>query len=215
MSSVTITAHTGCMNTKMNSIDSIITGINNGADIVEIDLNFDSSNNPVLSHNPPEGGEVTLEEAFRTISDYVKIKVNVDVKNTAGLSIVETLAEKYNIIGRVFFTGVEKKYLSDIKKCKKIPYYLNIDISDKESADSKEFQQMIVSEIKNSRAIGINVNYSNVTASFIEAMHRNNIPVSGWTAENPETIKKMLEMNFDNITTTRPDMLYKIIKSEK
>lgn len=45
----TITAHTGCMNTEENSLDSIKTGIENGANIVEFDLYFTKDGEPVLA----------------------------------------------------------------------------------------------------------------------------------------------------------------------
>lgn len=209
----TVTAHTGCMGTKMNSLESIISGIENGCDIVEFDLNFDKNNNAVLSHNPPEGGEVTLDEAFALLKKYNDIKANVDVKNTSGIIQAEKLADKYDITERIFFTGVELKHVPAVKKCKKISYYLNIEISSKNEADNPDFQNKILEYVKETGAAGVNVNYSNVTASFIKFMHKNNIPVSGWTAETKEVTELMLGLDFDNITTKRPDILKDLLKN--
>ena len=41
-----ITAHSGCMNTRQNSIDSITEGIRFGADIIEVDVNATSDGVP-------------------------------------------------------------------------------------------------------------------------------------------------------------------------
>ena len=59
---VMYTAHTGCMGTKANSIQSIEAGYKNGASIVEFDLNYDKNGEPVLSHDEPKGNEVTLDD---------------------------------------------------------------------------------------------------------------------------------------------------------
>ncbi|MCQ2463606.1 MAG: hypothetical protein MJ177_09445, partial [Clostridia bacterium] len=51
----TITAHTGCMGTKPNSLDSICAGDRYKSDIVEFDLRFDPDGNPVLWHDEKLG----------------------------------------------------------------------------------------------------------------------------------------------------------------
>ena len=81
----TITAHTGCMKTEENSLESLRVGAENGANIVEFDLYFTEKGEPVLSHNKPVGGEITLDEAFEYISKIENIKVNVDVKTCDAL----------------------------------------------------------------------------------------------------------------------------------
>ena len=65
----TYTAHTGCCNTKPNTLECIDVGVKYGAQIVEFDLRFDENKEPVLSHDEPVGGEVTLDEAFAKISE--------------------------------------------------------------------------------------------------------------------------------------------------
>lgn len=81
----TITAHTGCMSTKMNSLESIKKADEFGADITEFDLNFMPDLSPVLSHNAPSGGEVTLEQAFELLSHYPELKINIDIKSDKNL----------------------------------------------------------------------------------------------------------------------------------
>ena len=43
----TCTAHTGCMDSEENSIEAIQAGVENSAQIVEFDLNFNESNEPI------------------------------------------------------------------------------------------------------------------------------------------------------------------------
>ncbi|OQP06094.1 hypothetical protein B1691_17245, partial [Geobacillus sp. 47C-IIb] len=46
-----ITAHTGCMNTPPNSIESILEGIKAGADIIEVDVRATKDGVAVLLHD--------------------------------------------------------------------------------------------------------------------------------------------------------------------
>ena len=125
----TYTAHTGCVDSKDNSLESIEKGAENGAKIVEFDLNFTADKTPILSHDDPKGGEVTLEQAFEKLSEYETLGANVDVKNTANLAGVQALAEQYGLLDRIFYTGIA---LSDVEAVRrnspKIRYFLNVNI---------------------------------------------------------------------------------------
>ena len=76
----TITAHTGCMGTQQNSLDSMKIGQGNGANIVEFDLRANENGDLVLSHDEPKGGEIPLNEAFALLSSFENTKANVDIK---------------------------------------------------------------------------------------------------------------------------------------
>lgn len=79
----TVTAHTGCFGLKENSIEAIEAGIKAGAQIVEFDLQFTDSGEPVLSHDVPEEACVPLSDAFACLQKHPHIRANIDVKNTA------------------------------------------------------------------------------------------------------------------------------------
>ena len=205
------TAHTGCMGTDDNSVSSIETGIANGADIVEFDLNFTNSGEPVLSHDAPKGNEVTLEEAFKKISEYNNIKVNVDIKNTDNLSIVLPLAEKYGIADRIFFTGVKDEFLDDVRAYgKNVPYYLNVDVKPAYKHND-EYLQSLVDKVRQSGAIGINFNKKNASADLVNAFHSKGLLVSIWTVDDEYNMYRILSYKPDNITTRNPDKLKAII----
>ena len=69
----TITAHTGCMNTEENSIESMETGIENGAKIIEFDVNFLSDGTAILAHDEPTGNELKLESAFEFLANISRV----------------------------------------------------------------------------------------------------------------------------------------------
>ena len=84
---INITAHAGCMNTNMDSIEAVKAGIKHGADIIEIDLNIDKDNNLVLSHGVPKE-DVEYPKfmmVLEKIQNQKNILLNIDIKDTVML----------------------------------------------------------------------------------------------------------------------------------
>ncbi len=211
----TITAHTGCMDTEDNSLESIKKGIENGASVVEFDLYFTKDGTPVLAHDEPVGGEVTLDEAFKLISQYEKVLVNVDIKTCDDLSKVYPLAQKYGVENRIFYTGVKDEFVEYVKKdSPQVKYYLNVDV-DKSKADDREYILSLVKKVKNAGAIGINFNYKSATSELVNAFHENGLLVSIWTVNDEYNMHKILTFEPDNITTRHPDKLHKIVTKKQ
>lgn len=207
--SFTYTAHTGCMGTKQNSLESIEKGYENGADIIEFDLNFNEKGEPVLSHDEPKGGEVTLEQAFEKVSTYENLRVNVDVKNDSHLDVVKPLAEKYGIAERIFFTGIHDGFVKSASQTG-VEYYLNVKV-EKPRKHTEEYLMSLVEKVKNAGAIGINFNKKGASKHLVEVFHNNGLLVSIWTVDRKRQMKKMISLSPDNITTRKPDKLRKII----
>lgn len=208
----TYTAHTGCCGTEDNSLEAIKVGIEHGADIVEFDLYFNNENIAVLSHDAPKGNEVTLDEAFKLISTYEDIKVNVDVKLcNDNLHVVYDLAEKYDITDRIFFTGINLEDVATVKKeCPTVPYYLNYEVL-KENKQTPEYLNDLVKIVKDSGAVGINFNKDSATKELVDTFHENDLLVSIWTVNEEKDMYKILYFAPDNITTRNPDVLKKLL----
>lgn len=207
----TYTAHTGCVKTPDNSLAAIEEGVKYGADIVEFDLNFLPDGTPVLSHDKPKGNEVTLDEAFKKISEYENIKVNVDVKTTKNLKAVYPLAQKYGLEDRIFYTGINIDFVEAVKKdSPEVPYYLNVNV-EKPRKQTPEYLQSLVKTVKDSGAIGINFNKDHATKKLVETFHENDLEVSIWTVNKKRKMYKILALAPDNITTRRPDKLQEIL----
>ena len=207
----TYTAHTGCVDTKENSLESIEIGAKYGADIVEFDLNFLPDGTPVLAHDKPKGNEVSLDEAFKKVSEYKNLKVNVDAKSVANLKSVVKLAEKYGILDRIFYTGIELKDVETVKKdSPEVSYYLNVDV-EKPKKQTPEYLQSLVDEVKGCGAIGINFNKDNATKEIVDIFHENDLLVSIWTVNEEKKMYEILLLSPDNITTRRPDKMKDIL----
>lgn len=206
----TYTAHTGCVGTPDNSLESFEAAVKNGADVVEFDLNFTDDGSPVLSHDKPKGNEISLDEAFEKLSGYEGLLVNVDVKNTSNLAEVDRLAKKHGISDRIFYTGVTEEFLDAVRNdTPEISYYLNMNV---DARKDDAYINSLVEKVKESGAVGINFNKKNASKKLVDAFHKNGLLVSVWTANKESDMRRLLALAPDNITTRRPDMMAEIIK---
>lgn len=207
----TYTAHTGCVDTADNSLESIEKGAENGAKVVEFDLNFTADKKAVLSHDDPKGGEVTLEQAFKKLSEYETLGANVDVKSTANLAEVQALAKKYDLIDRIFYTGVTLEDVETVRRDSPyIRYFLNVNINKGKNKD-EDYIASLVKIVSDSGAIGVNFSKKYATAEIVKAFHNAGFLVSIWTADSDYDIYRILSLSPDNITTRRPDKLKRMV----
>lgn len=208
----TITAHTGCMKSKENSLESFEMGVKNGASIVEFDLYFTKNGEPVLSHNEPVGGEITLDEAFKYLADFKNTGINIDVKTCDALHKVYPTAQKYGVENRIFYTGVKDEFVEPVRKnSPQVKYFLNMSVK-KSKAKDKEYLMSLVEKVKKAGAIGINFKYTGATKELVKVFQENGLSVSIWTVNSKWRMKKILSFAPDNITTRKPDKLSEIVK---
>ncbi len=210
----TITAHTGCMGTKQNSLDSMKIGKGNGANIIEFDLRANENGDLVLSHDEPKGGEVTLDEAFAYLRMFKDAKANVDIKTVDALEKVYPLAKENNVADRIFYTGVKDEFVDAVKKnSPEIKYYLNVDVEKSKNTD-KDYLLSLVEKVKNAGAVGINFNYKSASKELVDIFHENGLLVSIWTVDSEYNMYKILSFGPDNITTRHPDKLSAIVSQK-
>lgn len=210
--SFTVTAHTGCERTPDNSIESVISAFENGADIFEVDVQFDENGVPILTHDAPTGGEPTLEEAFQKLVEYKNMRCNLDIKRTDNLKAIVSLAKKYDVLDRVFYTGIDVNFAEAAKKTPEISYYLNSELTAPEM-QTKEYLDSLIKKVKDCGATGINCYHKNATKELADAFHENNLSVSVWTCNEEADMIRMLDIAPDNITTKEPSTLKNIINS--
>lgn len=212
MNNFTVTWHAGAMKTEPNTLESIELAIKNNAEIIEIDVSFRPDGTPVIIHSdsPSQNQGVLLTEAIRLLSES-SCKVNLDLKSTANLSMVDKIINDYSMISRVFYTGVFESWVYTVKANSQIPYYLNYSVT-KEESKKEDAAQAVADKAKALGVIGINANFKRVKKLFSDIMHQNGLEVSLWTANRKSEMKKVIKANPDNITTKRPDLLNKILK---
>lgn len=203
----TVTAHTGCMNTQANTIESIKAGFECEADIIEIDIRFDKNLIPVLSHDEVKSklSYTTLSQAFDTIKCYPDKKVNLDIKETDNLPEIQRLAKEKGVISQIFFTGVNDDFVQAVKRdCPEIPFYLNFG-KKTNMAKFESYIRFLVDKTKNYGAIGINMTKENCNPKLIERFKKEGLLISVWTITDTVNDKVYLDMDVDNITCKNPD----------
>ena len=210
----TITHHTGALNKEMNSLESVEFSLKFGADIIEVDVSFRPSLVPVIIHkdNPEENEGVLFEEAIKIVANDKECKMNLDLKSVANLPEIDKIIKKYNMISRVFYTGVSEEWVQTVKENSVIPYYLNFNLKSV-SYYNKENSLTLANKIKELGAIGLNANFTNAGEIVCSVIRNEGLLLSLWTVDNIEDIKNVLLLCPNNITTKRPDNFENLINS--
>ncbi len=213
MKKINVTAHTGCMGTEDNSMESLKAAVEAGADTVEFDLRFiNGTNKPVMTHNTPATEKnPSVEDAFEYLKDK-NITVNIDVKETTDLAAVYKMWQEKGMGDRCFFTGVGRDFVPAVKEqCPGAVYYLNYNATPYSKYSEKRCAD-IVKLIKECGAVGLNSNFLCLSSRLVNAVQAAGLLVSGWTANDEKAAKRLIKLGVDNITSRKPDMVKKLLK---
>ena len=210
-SNMTITAHSGCNGTELNSMASLEEGYNSGADILEFDLNFNKYGVPYLCHDELKGLEIKLEEAFIFLVNNQNVKANIDVKKTDNMPAVFQLINKYNLSNRVFFTGVKEEFVEAVRTgCPGIEYYLNYK-PEFLKIHCQQYINELMNKVKDCSAVGINMRHYYLSGKLVKTFHEQNLLVSVWTVNDRYFMQRAIYYGADNITTKNPMKLKRLI----
>jgi glycerophosphoryl diester phosphodiesterase len=215
MAKTKITAHAGCMGTLEDSLEAVEAAVRIKADICEVDVSALSDGTPVLKHDmvlPTDIELVKLSEVFEYVKDK-NIILNLDVKDKSALKEIELLVESYELNSRVFLTGIKEKEAMKLRNTGyKLKYYLNHDFPPSIiKLDYDDYLNKLVQNAKQHGCIGVNSHYRFCTQETVKKVHEAGLLVSLWTVDDVHTMKKLINMNVDNITTKRPDLLLNVL----
>jgi len=210
----TVTAHSGAFDTPDNSLEFIKKAVDENCAVLEMDVTFRPSGGAVIIHSgsPKEDEGIPLEQAFEIIAGHTSIKMNLDLKSIANLPEIDRLLNEFGLFDRAFFTGVGEDWAPKVKAGSAVPYYLNMDTSSIERKDPAAADR-VAKRIISAGGLGINSHYNDVSAVLADAVRKNGLKVSVWTANNIPAMRKCLELSPDNITTRHPDVLKNLIES--
>lgn len=217
---INITAHAGCMGTKMDSLEAVVEGIKYGADIIEIDLNIDKNGNLVLCHDKPKEFEdyLRLEEVLKIIKIEETVLLNLDIKDTKVLAKLNNTILDFGLEDRVFFTGLDYQSLIDnMEILKGTNYFINLGVPKLNITElsSKEYLVGLLDELESLDILGININYRLVTPELINVCKERKMMSSVWTIDDNENMKRMIALEVNSITTKRVDVLKNLISEIK
>lgn len=204
----TVTCHSGALFTADNTVHSVKTAVEWGAQVVEFDVSFRPSGTPVIIHAsaPAENEGVLLKDALAVVAESNTCKINLDIKSMANLGAVDELVKLYGLEKRVFYTGVFPDWVENVRSNSSIPYYLNYNVTKEDVADAETIQS--IADLANKLgAIGINSNFKEANEDFVNLIRKNGLLVSLWTVNKITDMKKVLNLRPDNITTRHPEIL--------
>ncbi len=105
MSASMITAHSGCEDTEIDSLESVEKALEYGADAIEVDVRVDPSGTLRISHNVVPAEEYARKLTLRAVLERVRdtsLAVNFDLKEQAAL---------YKTIGEARSLGFSRERL--------------------------------------------------------------------------------------------------------
>ncbi len=209
----TVTAHTGSFQTEENSIEFVKKAIENNAEIVELDIRQRPDETLIMSHDiAVTNGEGTeLESAFALLKDD-DCMINLDIKETRTLNSLYDMLVEYNLLERAFLTGIDTLNVRAVKDsaCSSMDYYLNCQPS-RIKIFSEDYKNKIIKLLEDTGAVGINCNYKYAGGTLCDVLHKNGYKLSVWTVNNEFTMKRILTIQPDNITTKEYDCLMSVI----
>ena len=203
-----VIAHTGCMNTKMNSLESIRAGIRAGASYIEIDIRF-SPSGPVLTHDPivPGNSYLSLEEALDVIRDVPGLNAALDLKEWDRVSEIAAILKTYDMLDRAVYLG---NFMEDMDQMLAlgggIPCFPNVYPEQIRGLSEGELD-CLAKKVRSAGAAAVGMNHIAVTKQAADAWHRHGVLLSVWTVDEPDEIEKMAAYGADFITSNRPDLL--------
>ena len=208
-----IIAHTGCMGTKMNSRESILAGIQEQADYIEVDVRF-LGDRAVLTHDRPELGNeyLSLEEAVRLVRDAEPVRLALDLKEWNRIGEVAALLEQYDMLGRSVYLG---NFMEDMDAMmrwgKGVACFPNV-YPEQAAGLDEDGRKSLAERVKRLGARAVGMNYRAVTPELIQALHEQGIMLSAWTVELETDMRRLMAWGAHFITSDRPDLVRACMK---
>lgn len=217
MNKILITAHSGCEGTPDNSMESIMKGIELGADCVEIDIRMDEAGALWLSHDTNDyASAVPLEQAFSLITRS-GICVNCDLKEERTLYPVLELAKKCGLNKEcLIFSGSVNvsTLIADSSIVRRARIFLNSEELYHHMANAsgsrEEHTDFIIANIAETSTLikrlgveALNAPYKHFTLEQIDLIRSKGIELSLWTVNEEDAQKQLMHKDLLNMTTRR------------
>jgi len=229
-----ITAHTGSGRAPANTWASFMEACALKVDIAEMDIRVTCKQEPVLMHDHSilleqygvdelnrmplrsqlgdpyiENELVKLEDVLR-VALYRGMQVNLDIKNEEAVNPTLQLVKALGAEQLTFVTGCTEGILVDttgISLLRNAPMSMILD--DKE--DLEKIGQFCEQASRDGYR-GVNLHVEMVTKAFVDIAHANDLIVSVYTVDDPDSMKQLIDLQVDSITTMKPEMLLQLRK---
>lgn len=218
MNRVMITAHSGCNNTTMNSIEYINNALNADVDAIEFDIRKIDDDQLVLTHDKMNGKALlSLEEGFKLVKN-TTVCINCDLKE---YELEELVLKKAALCGisakRIIFTGSYTNALYNSGTYEDCCVFINAEELYAEFYHDIKTDKVVtilklINIAKESGYKIINADYHYIDFEVIDIFKKAGIELSLWT------IDTMIDACFVqypvvNITTNYPKLISDIINA--
>jgi glycerophosphoryl diester phosphodiesterase len=208
-----VIAHTGCMNTALNSRESVQEALNWDIDYIEVDIRFDPDGNPILSHDPPENFTscISLKEILDIIAAKKKVNMVLDLKEWPSLSKLAMVINNAGFSQKAIYSG---DIIDDMSRLLEegtgIPFFPNVYPEMVLDVDTVSLEELAL-RYKTSGARGIGINYNYLTRELVDQFHRRGLLVSAWTIDDRDAMEWTIGYGVDYITTKRLDIIKEVL----
>ncbi len=216
-----ITAHSGALGTRQNSMEYLRAACLAKPDIIEVDLRKSLDGRVVLSHDPFLAGcplsiaEMAYEELLLydphllLLEDALDIcfshdiKVNLDIKEYEVVPPVCAIIQARQCVTQILFSGCKENEIFLIQQLLPLAKVLyNADSWDKESyPEYSSYAQAMIDIVLQTGAFGLNINFEYVERSLFVAARKQLLPVFVWTVEKRPQMRMMIEYGAAGLTT--------------
>jgi glycerophosphoryl diester phosphodiesterase len=222
-----VTAHTGCMQTPLNSIQSVLEGLDAGADIIEVDVRATKDGIAVLVHDEhvqtavetrrvqdmtfeelqaftvDQNEIVRLDEVLPLIKDKHRV-INLDIKEDHAIDPMIKTVEHHQMRDFSIISGCEKDRASHLKKHYR-PYQVLLNASVQSlkdrTVDYDSFIQETCDNAIMAGCCGININHHFCREELIDYAMLRCLPVLVWTVDTSEAMERFLKYGVHSITS--------------
>lgn len=233
MAKIVITAHSGCENTPLNSLESVLKGIEVGSDAVEIDIRSSHDKKPVLSHDPfmiVDGSNHTIGEhtysslqsdlttaqiSLPTIEEVLEIIatsstiLNIDMKDITSIDYVYKAVKQFNLLDQVVISGCDFLWAQEVTSAyRDVRVLLNSYYDESVNEDNyPTYAALLEQQAHALGACALNIDYRMCHEILVDYARKRFMPISVWTVDEVDVMKQMIDLGVDGITTYHPSLL--------
>ena len=170
---------------KAQSVAGIKEAVRLGADAVKADLCFRPDGTPVITDSYENAGTAdTVEELFIAMNEekYRDVKIYLNIVQLSGLSQLNQLAVKYDMVGRAYLIGIDESHYGLVTGDDTIiPFLLKYDFTPEELQSIKDGKFFAPECIGKYGAGGLEIDKKYATEKTVSTLNDFGIPfiVSG------------------------------------
>lgn len=220
MGKILAVAHSGCMGTWDDGLESVEKAIECKADVVEIDIRFDGNDVPVLGHDELKA-LTHYEKVYDALAIFSKTKgmlLNCDMKekdNIIGLRTLREYFEEFEIRDRMYFSGIDECEVGYLKEVFPDYTYVTDWRLNPLKLRDKGYILDIIHQAKEAGFVGLNLNHIFVNQKVVEVCNEEGFILYTWTVERKGRMKKLAKWGVDAITSRNILLLQEVLRKHE